>query len=394
MIKQISPDIVYVSGPKQSAIYNFSDGKVYSINKIGTDIINKYMSHYKLNEIENAFLTSIKEMFALSDIARDDYLFVTPNEKQLNFAWLELTQSCGNRCIHCYEGEKHVEASNPLSYNEWKKVLTELSKLGCKQIQFIGGEPTLYKGLPGLLNHARKVGMTGITVFTNLYEISDELIATIKKNSVKIHFSIYGSNAEVHDAITQVKGSFMKLLNNIKRLKDARVKADAYIIMMKENEHDRENIYALLKELDIVNIRCDEIRKVYGGCQEKHLVTRSLMNRTSPNFSCSKAYFDKAYCHNTCWYGKCVVSTDGSVYPCIFERVIKYGNIRETTLTNIIQSAIVDRYWYFDFSKVDTCKDCEFRFACKDCRPLAFAENGRLADKAARCTYNPYEGTW
>jgi predicted nucleotidyltransferase len=47
-----------------------------------------------------------------------------------------------------------------------------------------------------------------------------------------------------------------------------------------------------------------------------------------------------------------------------------------------------------DFSKINTCKDCEFRFACKDCRPLAFAENANISEKTPRCTYNPYEGKW
>ena len=143
-----------------------------------------------------------------------------------------------------------------------------------------------------------------------------------------------------------------------------------------------------------LQIKCDEIRKVYGGCQDKHLVLASRLTRTSPNFSCSRAYFEAAYYHNTCWYGKCVISTDGTVYPCEFEHTLVYGNVRETSLTNIIQGGGIDKYWYFDFSKVDTCKDCEFRFACKDCRPLAFAVNGNLAQKAERCTYNPYDGKW
>ena len=394
MIKEIANDIVYVSGLKQSAIYNFKDGKVYSLNPQATNIISKYMLDEFLDEYDEEFLNQIKSVFKLSVISKNDYIFPTRSDKRLKFAWLELTQACGNRCLHCYEGEEHIEAANPLSYNEWKQVINDIAKLGCKQIQFIGGEPTRYKGLPGLLNHARRVGIKNITVFSNLYEISEELLATMKINNVQVHFSIYGSNAKIHDNITQCKGSFDRLINNIKRLKKTGIKCDAHIVVMKENEEDYSNIYLLLNQLKIKQIKCDEVRKVYAGCQGKHMVSKSRKTRTSPNFSCSKTYFDSSYYHNTCWYGKCVVSTDGTVYPCEFERNIKYGNVKENSLVEIIQNDSVDKFWFWDFSKVDICKDCEFRFACRDCRPLAFAENGNLTDKMPRCTYNPTEGTW
>ena len=44
------------------------------------------------------------------------------------------------------------------------------------------------------------------------------------------------------------------------------------------------------------------------------------------------------------------------------------------------------------------CRDCEYRYACFDCRPLAKASAGETAEylsaPPARCTYNPYTGQW
>lgn len=394
MIKQIATNLVYVSGPKKSAIYNFADEKVYSINEVGTSIISRYMSGETLNETEISFLTNIKKLFGISEIEKTDYIFSVPREKKLNFVWLELTQLCGNRCIHCYEGECHKEAKNPLTHNDWKQVISDIAKLGCNHIQFIGGEPTLYKNLPDLLDYSTKLGIKEKTLFTNLYDISDSLIQSMRKNNVEVHFSIYGSTAIIHDAITQVKGSFNRLIQNIIRIKQSGISCKAHIVVMRENEEDRDNMYSFLNNLGITKIKSDEIRKVYGGCQDKHLLTNSRQLRNSPNFSCSKAKFDATQYRNTCWYGKCVVSTDGTVYPCEFDHITKYGNVRDNSLLSIIEGETIDKYWYLDYSKVETCKDCEFRFACKDCRPLAFAKNGNLYEKAEKCTYDPYTGKW
>ena len=124
------------------------------------------------------------------------------------------------------------------------------------------------------------------------------------------------------------------------------------------------------------------------------MVKDSKIQLNKPNFKTNRISFNKANYQNTCWYGKCVISTNGDVYPCEFERNILYGNIRENSINNIIQSNIVKKCWYFSFDKVRFCKDCEFRFACKDCRPLAYAEKGNLTQKNPRCKYNPYTGIW
>ena len=395
MVKQLACKTIYVTGASCSAIYDFNNGNVYSINKEGTQILNSYIANKTTKTKEEALFTSkVKELLNIQKFDVMDYVFPDISPKKLNHVWLEVTQVCTHMCVHCYEGLEHFEIKNPLTFIEWKKVIDDVSSFNCKSIQFIGGEPTLYMKLPELIFYAKSKGIDNISVFSNLYFLTEELIDAIVANSVTVHFSIYGSSDIIHDGITNVEGSFNKLNKNVKILKNKHVYLIAHVVVMKENEKDRDNIFWLLKSIGLVNIKYDEIRKVYGGCQNKHLVQNSRVLMTKPNFKTSESYFNNAYYNNTCWYGKCVVSTDGTVYPCEFERNIKYGNVRSRSITNIISSKVVDKYWYLDFSKIDICKDCEFRFACKDCRPTAFGQNGFLTDKNPRCKYNPYNGTW
>lgn len=395
MIKQFNENIVYVDGSSCSAIYCFDSGKVFSINNEGTLILKKYIEgKYDLSEYEKNFVFKVQEILNIKKIEIKDYTFLEQPKINLQHTWLEVTQKCTSRCIHCYEGREHLECDEPLSLEEWKNVIDQLALNGCKSIQFIGGEPTLYSNINELIEYSRKSGIEYISIFSNLYVLNDSLLYCIVKNRVSVHFSIYGSDEKCHDSITNISGSFKKLIENVSKLIEKKVELTAHIVIMKENEFDRKNIYSLLSTLKISNVRYDEIRKVWGGCQNKHLVKDSKIQLNKPNFKTNRISFNKANYQNTCWYGKCVISTNGDVYPCEFERNILYGNIRENTINNIIQSDIVKKCWYFSFNKVEFCKDCEFRFACQDCRPLAYAEKGNLTQKNPRCKYNPYTGTW
>ena len=77
---------------------------------------------------------------------------------------------------------------------KWISILDELSEVGCKNIQFIGGEPTLYSKLPELLNYAHQKRFKSIVIFSNLSNLSEKLLKSIVNSGCKIRFSIYGSN--------------------------------------------------------------------------------------------------------------------------------------------------------------------------------------------------------
>ena len=168
----------------------------------------------------------------------------------------------------------------------------------------------------------------------------------------------------------------------------------ANIVLMNENEDDKSEILRLLKAHDVDEIHIDEIRKVYGGTQNVHLPKKPTIIYRKPNFRADESVFNRNNSVNSCWHGKMTISTDGTVFPCEFERNITLGNIRSQSLETILKSEQVRKYWYLSFDKIKQCKLCEYRFACKDCRPISYAENGCFLDKNPRCCYNPATGAW
>lgn len=148
----------------------------------------------------------------------------------------------------------------------------------------------------------------------------------------------------------------------------------------------------------------DDLGAAYGGQDAARPTGRGAAascrttipgQMVGPPFYTSRKAFAEARCFNPCWKGKITVSDDGSVLPCVFARGRIAGNVRNQSLTEIINSGNMDRFWGMSKDRVRICRDCEFRYACPDCRPLALGwHDGDLSAKTYGCNYDPYSGKW
>ena len=55
---------------------------------------------------------------------------------------------------------------------------------------------------------------------------------------------------------------------------------------------------------------------------------------------------------------------------------------------------VFDEYWNLGKEEIDTCKQCEYRYGCHDCRVQALNETNCQTGKTAFCKYFPSSGTW
>lgn len=105
----------------------------------------------------------------------------------------------------------------------------------------------------------------------------------------------------------------------------------------------------------------------------------------SPNLS----HFTEAQKHNTCLNRKISIDQDGNIKNCpSMEK--SYGNHRESSLKDAVQKKHFREVWSIHKDQITTCKDCEFRYICTDCR--AYVED--IYSKPKKCGYNPYTAKW
>lgn len=393
MIKLIKDNIVFVKGACGGAIYDFITHKVYAINEYGCDIIIREISNSEqINQHADAYLKQISQMLNITGQLQDiDYVFPKLVPK-LSSVWLEITQQCNCKCIHCYEGDVHKNTDSVIDFKKWLNIIDEIAMTDCKEVRFIGGEPTLYPHLEKLIEYASNKKLK-IVLLTNFLHVSQKLLDLLKNTNTCVKFSLYGKDEQTHDKITQIPGSFHLLTENIVDAKKIGINLQCNIVVMKENESQREEIVKYINSLGIKKIHSDEIRKSYFGHQQKHLLKNGY-SKMKKSFYADKKMFDLSHAANSCWYGRIVISNNGETYPCIFSKNFSCGNIIHQSLKEIIYGDKIRKYWLFNYSNVEPCNVCEFRFACRDCRPLAFMENGNMVAKNPKCFYDPNTNKW
>lgn len=395
---EINDGVIFVKGALNGAIYDFNTRKVYSVNDIACEIIDKYINKLKINIDEQEYLIKLESANLINkDFEIHKYIPPAESKQTLEVAWLEVCQTCNLRCIHCYEGEVHKSTKNPVPIEKWKEIVDELLQLGIKRIIIIGGEPCCYKNIYEILEYSSKQNIH-VTLFTNATLINKEIIECLKNNKISVKVSLYGHTEKIHDLITQVKGSFNQLLKNVKWLIDEGIEVYASVVIMKENQDYTNEIANFAREIGMKYSRYDVIRTVYGGEQSIHTPDKQQVIESSylvrPNFLITKEKFDKSCIQNSCWSNKISIMDNGDVIPCEFSRNIIYGNVLESSIKDILKSRAVLNCWKITNDMVKTCCDCEFRYACKDCRPLAMSIDNDFYRKNPRCTYEPVTGTW
>lgn len=394
---QINDSCVYVKGKCNGAIYEFDTGKVYSVNGKACEIIDRYILGSSFENDEN-YLSKLRGQKLISpnyhpcefDCEIDDLT-------ELEVAWIEITETCNLRCIHCYEGNQHIGRADVLALEDWINVIDQLEKLKTKRLIIIGGEPCCNSMVSDVVSYSAKKDMD-VTLFTNGTLIDERLFHEIIAKRIKVKMSIYGPNSTVHDSVTRTPGSFERLTRSVKRLVEAGISVSAAVIIMKENEQFADETISFCKSIGIKCSRYDVIREVFGGTQSAHIPTdKRVLEKvyfTKPNYKANRKQFINNLNKNSCLYGKLAIKENGDVIPCVFERDYVYGNVKENPIKDIIQSDSTKRMWYWDFSKVDECAECEYRFACRDCRPLGKSVCGRLNTKNPRCLYDVSQGEW
>jgi len=403
MPKSLKETCVFVKGAKNAAIYDLANSNVYALNNIGKQIVESFIA--RPDKLDSKGVKYIEKLETLglveeTDTVRNFRKQIDIPDCRLRFAWLELTTKCNLKCIHCYgqfgSSVNNYTNASVMSIGDWKSVIYNLKLIGCTSIQLIGGEPLCFEGWQEIIVYAKEIGMDDICVFTNGTLVNENFIQLVKKVGADIRISLYGHNADIHDSVTKVAGSFEKTQKALNLLAEHNIPTIVSVIVMKANQAYITEIENYISSLGHKFKGYDTIRKVAECVSGENCVTDVdiLKKRyiTSPDFSITEQQYIRNLRWNPCWSGKIAITSSGDVFPCIFARNSLIGNIQDENIDAILDAA--SPFWSMTLDQVDGCKDCEFRYACHDCRPLAQAIAGDFASKQPRCCYDPYEGAW
>jgi radical SAM protein with 4Fe4S-binding SPASM domain len=130
---------------------------------------------------------------------------------------VELTYRCNYRCPFCYVD--HDAARDELDLKAWARIIEDMRAAGCVMFLITGGEPLLHRDCIDVLRKAKEVGLV-TSLFTNAALVHRGIAADLAGlRLAEIGISLYGADAETHDAYTRSPGAFQRVLDAIGMLK-------------------------------------------------------------------------------------------------------------------------------------------------------------------------------
>lgn len=206
---------------------------------------------------------------------------------------IELTYRCTLNCVHCYcKGLEVVSRKSyvvsgksevrELTTEEWKRILDEISQEGCINLCLTGGDPLIREDFLEIYSYAKRKGFI-ITLFTNGQLLTPKLIDyLVKSPPFSIEITLNGITKEIYESITQVPGSFKKVMQAISLLKEKKLPLILKANCLKQNKQEIAKIKAFT-----AGLFADLPRKKYRFKYDPMIYPRYNRDTTPCNFRLS-----------------------------------------------------------------------------------------------------------
>lgn len=135
----------------------------------------------------------------------------------IDYLRISLTDRCNLRCVYCMpeKGVVSIPHDDILRLEEFERAIQCAADLGIKHIRFTGGEPTVRKGLVGLVKRTARIpGIESIALTTNATLLSTMAESLKQAGLSRVNISLDTLDKEQYQAITR-RGNLDDALNGI-----------------------------------------------------------------------------------------------------------------------------------------------------------------------------------
>jgi radical SAM protein with 4Fe4S-binding SPASM domain len=283
---------------------------------------------------------------------------------------IEPTTSCNLRCPECPSGLRaFTRPTGMLQNNFFKKTIDDIHQHLLYLIFYFQGEPYLNPDFLEMVKYAHSKGIYTATS-TNAHYLTDaNAKSTIESGLDRLIISIDGTTQEVYEQY-RVGGKLEKVLQgtqNIVKWKKELKSKTPYIffqfLVVKPNEHQIEDVKKLAIEMGVDDVKF-KTAQIYDYENGNPLIT-SIDKFSRYQKQPDGTYKIKNKLANHCWklWHACVISWDGLVVPCCFDKdaLHKLGDLKNQTFKEIWHNPS-----YKNFRKqltqsrknIDICANC------------------------------------
>jgi len=211
--------------------------------------------------------------------------------------YIYIGYQCNNNCIFCSEADEYIKQLKKKSLEEIKKEILQARKY-YDFISFMGREPTLRKDIFNILEFAISLNFKQVGITTNGRMLSyPDFTQNILKTGInQIGISLSGATAKVHDAQTQVRGSFQQTIQGIKnviKFKKPEISLLINFPLNKLNYLELDKMIKLVINLGVKEINILFIAPLSKRSRSKKIVMK-MSNLSKYVFSTIRPYLNRS----------------------------------------------------------------------------------------------------
>ncbi len=282
----------------------------------------------------------------------------------------EPTTSCNLRCPECPSGlRSFTRDTGMLREDFFKQVIDEMHQHLIYLIFYFQGEPYLNTKFLEMVKHASSKKIYTATS-TNAHYLNDEAAKkTIESGLDRLIISIDGTTQDVYENY-RVGGQLSKVIEGTKNIvkwrKQLKSKTPMIVfqfLVVKPNEHQIEAVKKLGTELGVDDVWF-KTAQVYDYENGNDLIpTIEKFSRYKKNSSGKWSIKNKLLNH--CWkmWHSCVVTWDGWVVPCCFDKDAqhKLGSLKQQSFKELWRNKSYQNFRTSLLkarSEIDICTNC------------------------------------
>ena len=324
----------------------------------------------------------------------------------------EITRACDLACRHCRAEAWPCRSTHELNQWEAVELLKGLAAAGdpLPHLVLTGGDPFKRPDLFDLIAAARTFGLPVSVSPSATPLVTPEAIRRLKEAEVEaISLSIDGSDAERHDALRGVPGTFDRTIAAARTAARVELPVQINTLVSARTLADLPAIYALAGQLEAARWSLFFLIQVGRGttldaispeqCETLMAWLAGLpRGRGGPLVTTTEApHYRRVVFEHTGRRGGhgagirdgngiMFISHTGDVYPSGF-LPLSAGNVREAPPLTIYRESDLFRQLRNAESFLGQCGRCEFRWECGGSRARAFAASGDPLGPDPLCKY-------
>lgn len=322
-----------------------------------------FISKLSFSKLWNASL--IYGSYFISKIAKKNYQTGLP----FNIS-IEPTTTCNLGCPECPSGLKSfTRPTGNLEMDTYTKIIDQLDKKLVFAYFYFQGEPYLHPKFLDIVQYAAKKKIYTVTSTNAHFLTPRKAEETVLSGLDRILISIDGATQETYQSY-RIDGKLAKVIEGTKNLVEAKRKLKSstphiifQMLVVKPNEHEVEEVRRMGREIGVNEVKL-KTAQIYDFENGSDLIPEQSQYARYFKQSDGK-WAIKNKMLNQCWklWHSCVITWDGKVVPCCFDKDAKYemGNLQNQSFLEIWRGGLYNSFranLLKARKNIDICKNC------------------------------------